>query len=144
MGSRLTENTSGKMVLTYQADGSSDPDTATVDMAGYDECTFICHVATITGSGTVSMQVKGSATDAVGAAISGAVAQADTSTDSDKLLVVNVVNPAYRYLSATVTRAVANSIISGVIAIRSKAKSAPCSWDSGSLAAAVVEQDPAA
>lgn len=143
MPNYLTEEVSLKVVLGYQADGQSDPDTATVDMAGYDGCLFICMCGTITGSGTVSMQVKGSATDAVGASISGAVAQADTSTDSDKVLMVDLMNPAYRYLSATITRATANSIIGGVLAIRYKARTKSVSQDSASLAAAVVEQAPA-
>lgn len=144
MSNYLTEVTALKQVLGYQADGQTDPDTATVDMAGYDGCVFICHVGTITGSGTVSMQVKGSATDAVGAAISGAVAQADAAADSDKVLIVDLWKPAFRYLAATITRATDNSIIGAVTAIRYAPRVMPTTHDSASLAAAIVEQAPAA
>ena len=133
----LTQGTKVTLIQAALADGATDPDSDRVDMAGFDGVTFICVVGTITGTGTVSMQVKQAATDIAGDALSGCVAQADLAADSDKLLIVDVMKPTDRYLGVTLTRGTANSVIGGVIAIQYQAKHKPTTHTAATLADAV-------
>ncbi len=122
------------------ADGQSDPNSSRVDMAGYDGVLFLCGIGTITGSGTVLMTAKQAATDIAGDALSGATAQADTSTDGDKVLMIDIFRPKDRYLGVTLTRAVANSVIGGVWALQYRSQDKrPLTQDSSSLAASLVK-----
>ncbi len=125
-------------VLGYQADGQADPDSARVDMQGFDGVMFICSLGTITATGTVTMVAKQAATDIVGDALSGASVAA-AADDDDKLLVIDIFRPTDRYLGVSLTLAVANSIIGGVMAIQYSARTKPTTHDSASMAAAAVE-----
>ena len=134
----LTDGTKITLVQAALADGQSDPDSNRVDMAGFDGVTFVCILGTITATGTVSMQVKQAATDIAGDALTGMVAAA-TDADSDMVLVVDVMKPTDRYLGVTLTRATANSVIGGVIALQYQAKHKPTTHTAATLAAAVVQ-----
>jgi len=135
----LTDEISATLVQAALADGQTDPDSDSVDMSGYDGVLFIGSVGTITGSGTVAMAVEQSADDSSFAALTGASAQADAAADSDKLLMVDVFRPTDRYVRTALTRATANSVYNGTIALRYKAKSKPTAQTAASLAAALVQ-----
>lgn len=137
----LLENVAQDLVLAQTADGSTDPDTTAVDMLGFDSCVFTCIVGAITGSGTVNMAIYQSADDVTYNAIPECAAQADLSADSDKLLSIEVVKPTDRYLKATITRKIANSILGGVITIRHKARKAPITQNASMYAATRVIAD---
>jgi len=134
----LSDDVKLTVVQAGLADGQSDPDSDRVDMAGYDGVMFVCQVGTITGSGTVTMAAKQAATDAVGDALSGASVVATAAADSDKLLVIDIFRPTDRYVGVTLTRATANSVIGGVVAIQYRAKAKPTTHDSDSMAADAV------
>lgn len=124
----LSERCKVLLIQAPLADGQTDPDSSVVDMAadgGWDGCLFVGVLGTITGSGTVELQVKAADTPTVGSAITGAVASASGSGDSNKLLVVDVLRPAKQYLSSTLTRATANSVYGGTLAVLYRGKVAP-------------------
>lgn len=121
----LNEGIKITLVSPAAADGSTDPVLTNVDMAGYDGVLFLCTVGTITGSGTVTMAIGQAATDTTVDALSGASVVATASTESDKIIAVDIFRPLDRYVGGTVTRAVANAILGGVIAIQYKAANRP-------------------
>jgi hypothetical protein len=130
------------LVQAALADGATDPDSTAVDMAGYDGVMFIGICGTITGSGTCTLAASQSSDNAVAddfSAISGASAVATSSTKSDKILVVDVLYPAKRYVRTTLTRAVANSVWGGTLALRYCAKNKPTTFTAAALAAAIAQ-----
>lgn len=99
-----------------QTDVTSDG----VDMVGYSGCEFVCAIGDIAATGSVSMTVQQSDDDGVADTygdLEGATAAADD-TGSDLLLRVAVAFPRKRYLRAVVTRATANSVVDGILAVR--------------------------
>ncbi|MBN2024076.1 MAG: hypothetical protein JW809_14935 [Pirellulales bacterium] len=134
----LSEDVKLTLVQPGLADGQTDPDSARVDMQGFDGVMFVGVVGTITGSGTVELAVKQADTDIVGAALAGASATAEGSANSDKLLVIDIDKPRKRYVGTTLTRAVANSIYGGTIAIQYKGRNKPVVTAAAQLAADIV------
>lgn len=113
------------LVLAPQADGSTDPDSEVVDMTGFNECTFLCAVGTITTTGTVTLKASRSENGTDFTDITGATDVASGSADSDKFLEVHVKGATSPYLRCTVTRATANSVIGGVFALQAGATNLP-------------------
>lgn len=140
----LSEEIKLTLVQAALADGQTDPDSSAVDMAGFDGVMFVGIVGTITGAGTLDLTVQQS-DDEAGApdaynALSGATAQATgAGGDSDKLLVIDVDQPSKRYLRTNLTRAAANSIWGGTLAIQYKARSKPTATAVAQLAASIVQ-----
>jgi len=135
--SHLIEEIKPVPVLGYQATGQTDPDSAVVDMQGYDGVMFVLHLGAVDATGTITMAAKQAATSIVGDALSGASVAGDAA-DDDKLLVLDVLRPTDRYLSVTITRAVADSVINGVVAFLYKARDLPVAVDTDNLGATPV------
>ena len=106
------------------AAGQTTLTTDTVDMAGFDSCTFICLLGGIASTGTVTMTVQQSADDSTYNDLEGSSVAAD-SDDDDGFLMVEIVKPTDRYLQADIARGTADSDIDSVIAIKSKESSSP-------------------
>ena len=137
----LVKATKFTLVQAALADGQSDPDGSSVDMAGYDGCLFAAIVGTITTTGTANMVIKQSDDDGSlddYTAISGATATASAAAQSDRMLIIDIYQPNKRYLRPTLTRATANSIIGGIIAIRYMAKDRPITQATGAGGCAVA------
>jgi hypothetical protein len=130
------------LVQAALADGSTDPDSTAVDMSGFDGVLFVGVCGTITGSGTATLTAQQSDDAAVAddyTALTGATAAASGSTDSDKLVMLDVYNPTKRYVRVNLTRATANSVWGGTIAIQYKAKDKAAATAAAQLAAAVTQ-----
>lgn len=130
------------LVQAALADGATDPDSTAVDMTGYDGVMFIGICGTITGSGTATIAAAQSNDNAVAddfTAITGATATATAAAKSDKILVVDVLYPSKRYVRTTLTRAIANSVWGGTLAIRYCAKTKPTTFTAATLAAALAQ-----
>ena len=119
----LTEDVKLTLVQAGLADGQTDPDSSSVDMSGFDGVLFVGIVGTITGSGTVTMIAAQSSDDSTFNTLSGASVVATAAADSDKLLVIDIQRPVDRYVRTSLTRATANSIYGGTLAIQYKARS---------------------
>ena len=138
----LTNASKLTLVVAGQADGQGDPAGTGLNMAGFDGVLFVLIAGTITGSGTITMAAEQSSDDAATddyTALTGASAQAVGSADSDLLLVVDVIKPSKQYVRVQITRAVANSVIGGVLAIQYMADEKAAATASAQLAAAIVQ-----
>lgn len=113
------------------AAGTGTTDCTIVDMEGYDEVTFICELGTVTNDAVVTFQIgqysaNESASMVVSEATTGAITSDGTTIAlSNKLLVITVTKPDYRYLEAQVVKADQNVEIDSVIAILSKGRTRP-------------------
>lgn len=142
MGNYLSEEIKLTLVQAALADGQSDPDSTAVDMAGFDGVMFVGLVGTITGAGTVTLTGQQSSDNGVAdafAPMTGAAVVATAAAESDKLLVLDIDQPRERYVRTNLTRAVANSIYGGTLAIQYKARSKPTTTAAAQLADALTQ-----
>ena len=133
----LSKDVKITLVQAPLADGQTDPDSAAVDMEGFEGVMFVGIVGTVTEDGTVSLKASQSSDNVNFNDLSGVVAAGDDE-DSDKFLVLDVYRPLDRYVRTTLTRAVENSIYGGTIAIQYGAHNKPTVHDASTLAAAAV------
>jgi hypothetical protein len=141
----LSENVKITLVQAALADGQTDPDSSSVDMAGFDGVMFVGIVGTITGSGTANLVVAQSSddgsTDAYNS-LTGLTVTATAAAQSDRVLVLDCFRPTKRYVRTTLTRAVANSIWGGTLAIQYSGKNRPTVQDATTVLTAVLAASP--
>lgn len=119
MRSHLTEEAKITRVMNAVAAGTTDQNSSSVDMAGFDEVTFIALFGTLTASQVTKLLVQqsdddGSSDDFTTIATGTALADGD----SNKLAISVVARPAKRYVRAVIDRGTANAVIDGVVAIQ--------------------------
>lgn len=121
------QNSKITRVSAAVAAGTGDTVTSDiVDMAGYSSVTFIVGFGAIvsTAETEVTVEQDSAANMAAAAALSGSdVTVADD--DDDQIVVVEVKNPAERYVRASITRATANATIDFILAVQSDPVKAP-------------------
>jgi hypothetical protein len=119
----LGKNIQIDQVLGYFAAGTTAKSSAILDMSGYDGVIFVAGVGTIIEDGTIHLQVEQDEVNAAGgmAALAGTAAYTVLAADALKTqscLWVDVYRPGKQFVRATLTPAVQNAVILGVIAIR--------------------------
>jgi hypothetical protein len=111
--------------------GTGTTDCTIVDMEGFDEVTFVCQLGTVTNDAVVTFRIAQytadeSASMVVSDATTGEITSDGTTIAlSNKMLILTVVKPTFRYLEAQVVKATQNVVIDSVIAIKSKARNRP-------------------
>lgn len=133
----LSKNVKITLVQAPLADGQTDPDSAAVDMEGFEGVMFIGIVGTVTGAGTAALKASQSSDNVNFNDLSGVVANG-AAGGSDKFLVLDVYRPLDRYVRTTLTRAVANSVYGGTIALQYGAHKRPTVHDAATIAAAAI------
>ena len=124
--SNLLTDVEIRKVLNYTAASQGTTDATIVDMAGYDEVTFICALGAVVNNGVVTFRIGQADTNdtsdmVVSTATSGAITSDGTTIAlSNKCLILTVTKPKYRYLEAQVVKATQDTTIDSVIAILSK------------------------
>ena len=110
--------------VTAGAAGASSVNSSSIDMANFEQATFIVPFGTIVSTAVTSIKVQGSSDNSSFTDLAGTgVTIADT--DDDKTFYVNVVKPTYRYLRCVVSRATANATFGGVLVIQSNPRTMP-------------------
>jgi len=104
---------------------------AGIDMKGFDSCLFVAAFGTITSGAATSIKVQQSSDDGVADGYSDLTGTSVTVLDTydDKLVYVEVVRPAKRYLKLIVSRATQNAVLDGITAILSGAHDVPTTHD---------------
>lgn len=117
-----------------------------VDTAGYEGACFIYKLGAVTDGAAVTLAISQNTANSTsgGAALSGASAAiAETSSDSEQTLIVDVVRPRERYLYATLTTATQNAGIDSGFCILYGPRTAPVSQpdtiDASTLAVSPAE-----
>jgi hypothetical protein len=119
----ITENIEIREVGAPVANASNtDNNSDRIDMAGYESVVFLVALTDSAATGVATLTIEGNDDDSnTGmAAITGAVATVTSAANddlNDKLLVVEVARPAFRYLQAVRTSATANIAFGTVTAL---------------------------
>jgi hypothetical protein len=90
-----------------------------VDMQGFSAVCFIIKLGAVVDAGTILATLYQDTAAAMGteAAVDNTVGIATTSTDSEQVLVLDVIKPKERYLRLKVARTTQNSTVDSIIAI---------------------------
>lgn len=113
-----------------------------LDMQGFDGVMFVALLGDITATSVLTLTVKGNSANStsVPTPVTQAATAAFTAAASDadnKVLVVDIYDPALRYVFASLTRTVANAVVDGIVAIQYMANQKPTTHDASVLASAI-------
>lgn len=113
-----------------------------LDMTGYDGVMFIALLGDVTATSVLTLTAKGNTASSTSSPTP--VTQKATSaftagaSDADSAaLIVDVYDPAMRYMFASLTRTVANAVVNGIVAIQYKAEYRPTTQDATVIANAM-------
>ena len=126
----LLKNVKIDVITGYFAAGTAAKKSDIIDMSEYDGVLFIASFSTIIENGTINVVVKQDIANSTSnmAALAGTAAHTVTAANaelSQSAIAVDLYKPQERYLEVTVTPAVQNAVIMGVIAIRYKGRMGP-------------------
>lgn len=136
----LADGIKGLNILTVADSaiaGQTVVNSSIVDVGDCEGVIFICKLGTVTDTAAITLKAQCDDVDAADnmADISGAsAAVASASSDSNKLILLDIIRPTERYVRAVVTRATANSAIESIIAIKYGPKVRPITEDASVVA----------
>lgn len=129
-------------VMNAVAAGTSDQNSSSVDMSGFENVTFIAAFGTIDSTAVTSIKVQQSSDDSSFADLAGtSISVADD--DDNQVAVVSVVKPRERYVRCVVDRGTANAVIDGVVALQTGALTLPVTQPTSSVVSSEVHVSPA-
>jgi len=113
-----------------------------LDMQGYEGVMFIALTGDVTTACELTLTAKGNTASSVSSPApvtqkATTLFTADGTSADDKALIVDVYKPALRYVFANLTRATANAVIGGIIAIQYQAGNRPTTNDASVIASAL-------
>lgn len=128
------------------AAGTSDINGASFDtnQAGgpYNCFLAIAAVGTLTATQVTSLKIQGSADNSTWSDLSGVVQGPVADTDGNKLIIVDVFRPKFRYLRAVLDRGTANAVLDAIIYIGYNAGGVPILTQDSTVAVPAVSAVP--
>lgn len=123
----LTKQAKISRVLNSVAAGTSNQNSAVVDMLGFRSVTFLAAFGALTAGQVTSIKAQqGNAADGSDMAdLAGSSVGPLADGDGTKLLVLELYDVRERYVRLVVVRGTANAVIDGVIAIQAGARNQP-------------------
>lgn len=125
-------NNDVSVIAGYTAAGQTAVKSDIVDMAGFEEATFIFTFDTLIAAGTLDCYINGNSTNATGGTKLNAevnhtitTAQAAVGQNGIAISVYQPTPGTYRYLEAVVDPSDQNAVLTGVVCIRSGGKYKP-------------------
>lgn len=119
-------------VLGYYTAAQTTRKSDIVDMAGYEGCMFIFEFGTLLETGTIACDINGNSANATGGTkLKGGATFTVTAAAAllaKSAIVVDIYQPepsTYRYLEAMISLGTANTLITGITAIRYEGKDKP-------------------
>lgn len=129
---QLVKNVKVDQVLGYYAAAQTTRKSDVIDMAGYEGCMFIFEFGTLLETGTIACDINGNTTNATGGTkLAGGATYTVTAAGAllgKSAIVVDIFQPeptTSRYIEAMITLGVANTLITGITAIRYQGKYKP-------------------
>lgn len=111
-------------IKTSQTAAQTEIVSDVLDMAGYDSVMFIAVLGDISDTCVLTLTIKGNTANSTSsptpvAVTDGSCTYTAGASDADnKLMIVDVLRPAKRYVFASLTRTTANAVVDGLIAIQ--------------------------
>jgi len=113
-------------VMNAVAAGTDDTQESTaLDMSGWDGVVFIASFGTLTGSAVTDIRAQEGATSTPATDLAGTKISLTATTHNNKAAVLDIFRPLLQYIRCQVTRATANAVIDGIIAIQYRGRKAP-------------------
>lgn len=135
MFTELGKNVEIDLVQDGLSAGQTDPDSSSVDMAGFESVMFIGIIGDQTATGTAVLAAEGSTDDSTFVAITNGSVTGPANSD-DSLLIIDVVRPKDRFIRVAMTLATDDTTWGGTIAIRYNGRKPP--FTSNDLAVAMT------
>ena len=139
---QLTNDVKITVVSPAAAAAQTAIDSSILDMQGYEGVMFIALTGDVDNTSALTLTVKGNSANHL--TVPTPITQkattlftADATSADSKALVVDLYKPALRYVFANLTRATANAVIGGIIAIQYKAGVKPTTNDASVIASAL-------
>ena len=131
-------------VMNGVAAGVTDQNSSSVDMAGYEEVTFIALFGTITAGAVTSISVETSSDDGSSDAFTDLLDSKIVVADDDdnQIVAITIRKPLERYLRLVIDRGTQNAVIDGVIAIQSDAAVRATTHDSAKVVDTEIHVSP--
>jgi len=129
MEQSILKNGEMQRILESEAAGTSDTLTSdAVDMKGFNSAYFIFTLGAITSTGTANCYLQQSSDDADADAYadlegSAKISSGDTATQ--KIIIIEIINPGERYVKALIDRATANVEVDSISVIKFGPKGMP-------------------
>jgi len=138
----LLNNNKLTRVNNAVAAGTTDVESASVDMKSFESVTFLVAFGAITATAVTSVKVQQSADDSTFNDLAGTgVTVADD--DDNQVVAVEVHAPLDRYVRCVVDRGTANAVVDGIIASQSGPDAAPVTHDATTVVDTEVHHAPA-
>lgn len=118
MGIRsLNSETEARVVADHRPAGTSNYDTAPVDMANFEGVRFLIPISTHLDTGTVAATFAMGATTSAFNTLLATSANMTGTTDADsRIMLVDIYRPSDQFVRGTITRATANTSIGPITA----------------------------
>ncbi len=141
----LTTSSKLTRVSNAVAAGTTAVNSASVDMQGFEACTFLVAFGAITTGAVTSLKVQQSGDDGVADSFADLTGTSITiaDTDDNKIVAVEVHNPRERYVRCVVSRGTANAVIDGILAIQTGPKDEPTTHDAATVVGSEIHHAPA-
>jgi hypothetical protein len=140
----LSKNVKVTRVMNGVTAGTGDTQTGSIlDMQGFDGVVFIALFGELTGAAVTKLKAQQGAAAAMGDAadLAGTELSIPPTNDND-CLILDIYKPRERYVRPVITRADANAVIDGIIAIQYGASVAPTTHDSATIALTELHVSP--
>lgn len=126
----LLKNVKVTPVAAAAAAAQTEVLTSVLDMTGFDGVMFVALLGDVTATSVLTLTAKGNTASSTSSPtpvtqVATAAFTAGASDADDKALVVDVYDPALRYVFASLTRTTANAVVNGIIAIQYTAEFKP-------------------
>ena len=121
--------------------GTSTLTTDVLDMTGYEGVMFVVLTGDVTDTSVLTLTVKANSANSTSSPTpitqkASDAFTANATTADSKVIFVDVYKPGLRYVFAELTRATANAVIGGIIAIQYGSRSKPTTQDATVIASA--------
>lgn len=110
--------------VTAGAAGTTDINATSVDMANFEEVTFIVPFGAIVSGAVTSIKAQGSSDNSSFSDLEGS-AQTIADTDDDKTFYVTINKPVHRYVRLVVDRGTQNATVGGIVAVQCMPRTMP-------------------
>lgn len=138
----LLKNVKVTPVAAASAAAQTEVLTSVLDMSGFDGVMFVALLGDVTATSVLTLTAKGNTASSTSSPtpvtqVATAAFTADATNADDKALVVDVYDPALRYVFASLTRTTANAAVNGIIAIQYTAEYKPTTQAATVIASAM-------
>ena len=146
MENNLLEATKTTRVMNAVGAGSADENSDSVDMKDFESVMFVASIGTLTGTQITDMKAQQSSDDASADAfadLEGTQTDAMADSDSDQVIILDIVRPRERYVRAVLERGTANAVIDGIVAIQYNPRKLPTTQDATTVQTSLTVESPA-